>query len=138
MGQWLGVARSNYVKVKDLAALKAAVENIDITIETDEEGRVAFFGADQDTGGWPMIEIEREDGAELVPFYPAGIICPHMQEGEVLVCMEVGFGRQRYVTGYASAYDHTGRVTYINLQDIYRKAAEAFEVNMANITAAEY
>lgn len=136
MGQWYGVARSNYVKVKDLAALKAAVENIDITVEEDEEGRVAFFGADSDSGGWP--QTENEDGSELVPFNPAVTICPHIAEGEVLVCMEVGFERQRYVTGYASAYDHSGRVTYITLQDIYRKASEAFEVNMANITAAQY
>lgn len=134
MSQWSGVARSNYVKIKDMAALKAAIENIDITTEEDDEGRIAFFGADSDSGGWPSVEVDDE----YAPFNPAVVICPHMEEGEVLVFMEVGFERQKYVTGVASAYDHTGRVVQVNLNDIYTKAAKVFRVPKSFVTVAEY
>lgn len=134
MSQWYGTARSNYVRIKDMAALKEAIKDINITIETDPEGRVAFFGNDSDSGGWPTVEID--DGYE--PFDPAVSICPHMQEGEVLVCMQAGAEKQRYVTGHALAYSHLGQVCGVNLDDIYQKAADQFKVRVLDITAAEY
>lgn len=133
MSQWYGVARSNYVRIKNMEALALALDGVAVTFEMDGEGRVAFFGADEDSGGWPRVEV----GDELEPFNPAVLICPHMVEGEVLVCMEVGFEKQRYVTGIAAAYSHDGRVCAVRLGDIYDKAAALFAVDVGSITVAE-
>lgn len=135
MSNWYGAARSNYVRIKDMDALKAAIDGISITTQIDDDGRVAFFGDDNDSGGWPMIEDE--DG-NVEPIDWSAVVCPHLVEGEILVIMEVGFERLRYLTGEALAYNHEGRVHQVNLNQIYTQAAKAFNVPVGSISEAKY
>lgn len=133
MSNWQGTARSNYVRIKDMTALLLALEGWDIRTESDLEGRVAFFSLDGDTGGWPCRYNEETEDYDS--FDAVEQICPHMAEGEILVMMEAGAEKWRYITGQAIAYNHQGEYVSVELSDIYARARVRFG---GNPTKARY
>lgn len=151
MANWYGAARSNYVLVKNLPALKADLEGWPISIhkkyndDSDNSVLVCFLSDEQDSGGWPGFMDEwaedPETGEEFsreVEFDPSTCICPHMEPGQVLVMMEVGHEKLRVLTGRAAAYNHEGKFVSVDLDDIYLKAANTFGVEYSSITPATY
>ena len=136
MADWYGTSRSNYVKIKDMDALNKALEPWCINTEADLHGRIAFFARDSDNGGWPSWAQDAE-GNEI-EFEWETVICPHMEDGEILVIRSVGAEKLRYVTGHAAAFDNTGKSISLSLDLIYSMAANHFGVPEANITTAEY
>ena len=61
MANWYGSARTNYFRVKDEEAFRAALAGFDIEIYNDDEGRVTLLSQDE-YGGWPSwIFAEDED-----------------------------------------------------------------------------
>lgn len=139
MANWYGTARSNYVRIKDMDGLRKALAPFPITIE-EQDDKVCFLSEEQDSGGWPSwAYLEDEDDSKReVEFDATSCICPYMQEGEVLVMMEAGAEKMCYVSGSAVAFNHNGDYVAIYLTDIYQKAADAFGVDRAAITEAEY
>lgn len=139
MANWYGIARSNYVLVKELQSLRRALEPWPISIhkkhadDSDFDVYVCFLSDEQDSGGWPTICWMDGDDDET-EFDPVRLICPHMAEGQVLVMMESGAEKLRYITGHAVAYTHDGREVHVDLTDIYSKAADAFGVGSLSIT----
>ena len=129
MAIWYGTARSNYVKIKDEEGLLASIEPWSLNYWRNSDGMYAF-GGDDDSGCFPSYNMDDEE------FDPKVNICPFMEDGQVLIFMEVGAEKMRYVTGWASAWHSNGESVYINLLDIYDKAAEAWPD--ATITQAEY
>ncbi|AOZ11116.1 hypothetical protein BKK80_34725 (plasmid) [Cupriavidus malaysiensis] len=89
-----------------------------------------------DDGGWPTVYFDDDDDEEL-EFDPAELICPYLEDGQVLVLLEVGAERLRYLTGRAEAYASDGRRTVIGLSNIYQAAADAFGIPINEIGAAE-
>ena len=139
MAQWIGVARSNYVKIADVDGLVKALEPFEIEVMGGDAnvGKVMFtVSQESDDGGWPTYACA-EDGTEI-KFDPAIHICPFMEEGQILVMQEVGWEKLRYVTGHAVAYNKAGASTSVNIDDIYAKAAAFFEVKEDDITLAQY
>lgn len=152
MANWYGSARSNYVQVENMEALKLALDPFlnEITIDDCGEKGVCFTAQCGEYGGWPTtvyvetIYKEEENGPELeredqLEFDPAIHIAPHLKEGQVLVMMECGAEKLRYLTGWAQAYQAiTGDCVSVSMDDIYKKAALAFETPENDISLAQY
>lgn len=146
MANWNGSARSNYVKIKDIDGLKAAIAPFEVTIE--EHGSNPLLGfcflSTDEYGGWPgTVSIWRGDTAdeeveEEVTFDPVVQICPFMEPDQILVLLEAGAEKLRYITGVATAFSATGDIIQISLEDIYALAAKTFGVEQTGITRAEY
>jgi hypothetical protein len=135
MANYYGVARTNYFKVKDLDGLKKALEPFSLKL-CGKEGFVALLDDHGDGGGWPNFALT-EDG-EDIEFDATVHICPFMEDDQVLVIMEAGHEKYRYVNGWAEAYNAKGERVGITLDDIYAKAAEAFGVPVQSISRATY
>lgn len=125
MADWTGTARSNYFRVKDPEAFKAAMERYEVRVlerQYPGSGEV-YYGLVSETGfgGWQFYDYETEEDIVLWK-----IVSEHLVDGDVAVFVEAGSARSRYVTGYAIAFDATGRNVRVDLDDIYAKAEEAF------------
>ncbi len=125
MADWTGTARSNYFRVKDPEAFKAAMEPYEVRVlERRHPGSgEMYYGlvSETDFGGWQSYDYETEEDIALWK-----IVSEHLAFGDVAVFVEAGAERARYVTGYAIAFDATGRDVRVDLDDIYAKAEEAF------------
>ena len=137
---YTGTARSNYVKLKDFDGLVNALEPFPISIEKRVDGTVCLLS--QDSGGWPSEpwdggEDEDEDGGRPSEYFdPLTHLCPFLEDGQVIVLMEVGNEGYRYLVGAATAYTWDGRHISISIDQIYEQAESLFSVS--GITHAEY
>jgi hypothetical protein len=146
MANWYGAARTNYVKVTDMEGLTKSLADFDLDIvvhdgeyDPERKGLVAFFPTDDSNGDFQYSTYD-EDGNE-VEFDWESKVMPYVEENNVLVTMCSGAEKQRYITGDSAAYIRRGdavSVVGICLNDIYDKAAEAFEVEKASIGTAMY
>lgn len=136
MANWTGKARTNYIMVKDVEALKAKADEIGITVHvhTDNPSFVAFE-PDQGDGGDFEHTFTDEDDVEIE--WTWSELSEHFAEGQVLIVMTVGSERTRYLTGFAQAVAWDGRVTSIDLNDIYLKASQTFGVEKDRIAPAQ-
>jgi hypothetical protein len=132
MANWYGSARSNYVRITDIDALKqdlAPLGGVRIVDKKDPEtGETlyAFLGDDQDSGDFPSsyFDEEAEDSVE-VDF--AKMVMKFVPVGECLILMVCGAEKLRYITGFSTAYSwrknpngsRTLRVKQVSLEDIY-------------------
>ena len=136
MANYLASCRTNYFRVKDPEAFKAALSPIaDIEI-VERDGHFMLLGRNEDGAGWPT-SYHNEDECEDVEFDLQGTVAPFLADGEVAIFMEVGAERLRYLVGYAVAVNNKGERRTVSLQDIYREAAELAPEN-AEITRVEY
>ena len=133
MANWYGTARSNYFHVKDETQFLAWVDALNLDSFRDKEGRYAI-AADNDQG-WPSSYYDDDLGEEFPLDLPIELSL-HLADGEVAVLMEVGNEKLRYLTGYAVAVNHKGDLVSVGLDEIYKKACQAFHVDA--ITRAEY
>jgi hypothetical protein len=139
MANWTGAARSNYVKFVDVDKLKEVLKPFDIEVSANDNGDGTYcLLSKAENGDWPGAAPDPADPDEWIDFNPVELICPHLQDGEVLVLMEAGHEKLRYVSGWAGAYTANGSHVVVNLMDIYDEAAKAFGVPVNKITAAEY
>jgi hypothetical protein len=148
MANWYGAARSNYVLVKDVEKFKDAMEPYEVEVEPHydsvgmKDGRVALFSTG-DGGGWNWTRwdtVATDDGDE--ESFPedtneVDLIAPHLQPGEVMVMMEVGNEKLRYLTGNALAFNSAGETAIVSLDDIYEKAKEIAGLDVP-VTSASY
>jgi hypothetical protein len=132
MADWYGQARSNYFRVKDEEAFRLALDEVDIEVCSDSEGRVCLLSEDE-YGGWPSWIYGDED-SEDVEFDLPTVVSEHLCDEEVAVLIEVGAEKLRYLTGNAVAVNSRNEVRVINLESIYEVAKDLG----ANITVASY
>jgi hypothetical protein len=139
MANWYGSARSNQFTVTDMDGLKHALAPFG-DIEIAERGdKVCLLVTDGDYGGWRSVVFDEQD--EEIEFDPAVHIMPYAKEGEVVVLMEAGAEKLRYITGNAQAFIRKGdevRSKYLDLSQIYQMAADEFGIDVAQINVAEY
>jgi hypothetical protein len=136
MANYYATARSNYFKVKDVAAFElwcAAVglEVIKAGDDNDPE-LVGFLDGNPDGGGFPSSRYGDDD--ELIEIDLAQELAAHLQDGWVAVLMEAGAEKHRYVIGWALAVNSNGDVRDISINKIYDLAKPLGE----HITKAEY
>lgn len=138
MANWYGSARSNYVRVRDMDGLLAALEPFPIGVHTRENGLTCFLSEEADSGGWPSTAwVQRdEDEDEEIEFDPRVQIVPFLEDNEVLIMMEIGAEKLRYLTGNAVAFHPDGeKVLSVNIHDIYALVKNEWDVFA---THAEY
>lgn len=115
MANFNGTARSNYVKVKDVAAATAALEPFgnEIHKHPDNADYIAIFGGCYDTG--TFTTLRGDDEGEDVELDFAAWAQEHLEPGQVLVLMTAGAEKQRYVSAWAEAHTWDGRSVAIRL-----------------------
>lgn len=140
MANYYGMGRTNTFAVKDVAALKDALELHDFEVldrETDgtgQRGQVSIFVNDPDGVGEWARWIETDDGEDDELFVP-DMIAPHLRDGEVAVFQHVGHEKQRYLTGYAVAVHSDGRQISIALDDVIVQAKQQWGVEKISSVA---
>lgn len=140
MANWYGTSRSNYFKVKDDCDFRVWADAVGLELlEDDGDGLFAITPPEANDGYWPSsVCIETDDGEFDQDIDIVDELPNFLAEGQVAILMTAGAEKLRYVTGHATAVTWDGRVTYVNLSDIYQKAADEFGLDINSITAAEY
>ena len=84
------------------------------------------YSNDPDTGCFPSSYLNEAD--EDVDIDLPSEIGAHLVDGEVCILMQAGSEKLCYISGWAMAFDSTGKVVRVSLDDIYSTAKEAFGV----------
>ena len=146
MTEYLGAARTNYVRVSDLEGLKkmAAANNLDVVPDGEgtSETPLKYALVSLSEAGWPASNALNE---EVNDFSFAADVIPYIEDGEILVALESGdesgYMAVDFIAGYSAAYQKTAtgvETVRLNLNDIYQMAADKFKVDVVNIGLAEY
>lgn len=123
MANFYGTGRSNYVRVKDIAAAQESLKPFELEVHVHPMQTDALMVSNQDSGsldlnGWS------ESGEELLMDW--GDWCEeHLLEGQILVLNTTGAEKLRYISGYAAAYNHKGECAYVNLDEALDGAIKA-------------
>lgn len=139
MANFTGAQRSNYVlfKPEKLEEVEEYLGQFDIALSphlTQPEFH-CLLASDYSDGvfsTWSTDENDEDIDLEL------GWVAEQMMEGQVLVVMLAGYEKLRYIIGSAEAWNWKGESVYLGLSDIYKKAAEAFQVDESTITECSY
>ena len=133
MADYNGHARTNAVKMADKEGLNAFLSDWPIELYKNNCGKTSFYSYD-DSGGWPSHGYDENDNEIEFSFEE---LMEYIEPGEVLVVMETGAEKLRYLVGYATAYvkTPTGEVKScsVSIDDIYKKAAGEFDVEIKKI-----
>ncbi len=124
MANWLGSARTNYFRVRDVDAFKAWAQAAPLVV-FEEGGRFGVYSEDE-YGGWPSIVFDDDATDAHRDFDIAHELAQHVAEGEIVVCLEAGAEKLRYITGSAIAFKATADAAdkiSLTLDDIYGLAA---------------
>ncbi len=143
MADWYGTARSNYFHVKDEAAFRKEAESLGLEVMTSSSDSDLLFmvtpNAMNDNSGWPTWSPDESDAdGDPLEVDIVGSLSKHLVKGEIVVLMECGAEKLRYLTGHATAFNSNGKRVDLDLGDIYQKAAKKFHVPVENITEAQY
>jgi hypothetical protein len=123
--------RTNYFRVKSEDAFCKWAYDIGADYSSLKiDGGVGWVLTRQ--GSVPDFSESREEEIDF-----ASELSEHLVEGEVAIYMEVGYEKLRYLSGVAVAVAWDGRVTYVDLNEIYERAREEFGMT-APINRAEY
>lgn len=128
MSNHYGAARSNWFKVKNADAFKAALAPISGLGIWEENGYFGVYEDDGDgSGSWPS-QVENEETGDYEEFDLFAIIAGHLVEGQVAVFESSGAEKLRYLTGHATAIHSNGERIDIDISDIYARAKEKWSV----------
>jgi hypothetical protein len=137
MANWYGASRSNYVEIEDLGGLQDSLARFGGVHIHEKDGKYCLLADETEDGGWPSFALDNDDLLFLFEDH----VMPFVKEGEVLVIQQAGHEKLRYVSGYAAAFVRRGHdIDYcdVGINDIYQKAAGEFNVDIGDITRAEY
>lgn len=139
MANWYGTARSNYVRLKDPQAVKALLAERTPEVHVEESSSkpglyVFLVSGMSDSGGWPSVPLldadgEEDDDADHIGF--DDLIAEHLADGEVLILVECGAEKLRYLTGWARALrvkDGKRQDLFVSIEDIYRLVEKRWKV----------
>lgn len=124
MANYIAFARSNKFRVKDIAALEAAMPSeIEVYVESIPDRQVCLLVTDGDSYGWPSV-IYDEATHDHIDWDVETAVAPHLEDGEWCVIKEVSGEKLRYLIGYATAFNNKGEVHTIDLDDIFKLLPE--------------
>ena len=136
MANYINYWRSNRFQVIDLENFLNAIESVECNVDYEDNHVVLTCPYDIDTGSnWSYYYDQKSDDY-VYPVW-SEIAANNLVENEVIVFIEIGFKKLRYIVGQAVAYSWTGEKVSCNLNDIYKVAQEEFG-DTANITLAKY
>jgi hypothetical protein len=134
MANYSCAARTNYFRVKDVAAFRNWAERREIEVHAKEGDSERFClspGSSTDAGDFPSMD---EHTTEDIDFLAE--LAPHLHPDSVAILMEAGSEKLRYLSAFAVAINAAGERVDVSLEDIYHLAAEKFPGK--EITRAEY
>lgn len=134
MANYYATARTNYVRFKDQEALDTALElaekfNIAYYHDAPNEPLCVMFYSGDEDGGFNLYDSETDENADWDQ------IAVLMDDDQVLIVLEAGAEKLRYISGYAQAWNSKGDHVTLSLVDIYALARNKFGINP---TVAEY
>ena len=141
MANYYATARSNYFAVKDEMTFRQWAESAGLKVldpnhsnkNADGNCRFAITPDTGDENGWPTHrDNETTEEYDDVDIYEE--LATYLKDGEVAVLMEIGNEKLRYLCGFATAVNSTGKIVRMSLEGIYDLAKELG----SNITRAEY
>lgn len=116
MSNYTGKARTNYVDVTDIDALREDLSNI-IGLELiEKDGKYGFIFTHENPGAFYDHDV-----LEFVEWFS-----PYMEDGEVCIHMEIGSEGTSFLEGTAIAFDNKGREIRLSLDMIYAMARQEF------------
>lgn len=131
MANYYGKGRTNTFRVNDVDALKVALEGTEFVVSERPEqgiGAVIITAADSDGAGcWGQLVTTDEDDEPEELFVP-DMIAAHLQDGQVAVFVHAGSEKLCYVSAYSIAVHSSGQQVRIDINDVYRLAAETFNL----------
>lgn len=139
MANFTGAQRSNYVmfKPEKLEEVREYLEKFEVELSphSKQPEFYCLLASEYSEGVFTTSTTdENDEDIELELSW----VAEQMLEGQVLVVMLAGYEKMRYIVGGAEAWNWKGEAVYIHLSDIYKKAAEAFQVDEASITDCSY
>lgn len=139
MSNFYGVGRSNHFRVKDVAALREAIDSssYDIVEGDQGDGQVTILCHDE-SGDWVFYRWADDDSEEDVEVDVIDIVAAHLAPGEVAIFQAVGHEKLRMLSGYSVAVNEAGERVTISIDDIYDAAAAAFGKDRRDISFALY
>jgi hypothetical protein len=124
LANWDGFSRTNYFRVKDVAAFRKTMEQYEVQVWTkDDTDTCDWFGLGANDGDWPSYNPETDEDI----WFPE-ILAKHLVDGEVAILQTVGAERLRYLTGYAIAINGRGEHVEVSINQIYDLAKAKFGV----------
>ena len=136
MGNYVGTARSNHFKVKDIPKFTDFCDTFGATVEPshNHKGKICIIFEEE----IPSEVYNHEDG-EGVELDIMQEISKHLVKGEVAILMESGHEKKRYCSGYAMAVNSAGEYRDIGIDAIYDMAKElTTPAKSKQITRAQY
>lgn len=145
MANWHGTLRTNYVHTKDKEAFKRWVESFSaLTFIENDGGKVGFYN---DVGGYiPSMkltdivdetgEVVEQDWVEIEDDQFYRELCEHLTDEDMLIIMQSGAEKARYVSGLSLLVTSEGIQEEIFLSDIYDVARAKYPDRI--LTVAEY
>ena len=132
MANFYGSGRSNYVTVTDVEKFKELCTEFEMEF-IEKDGKVGCYSLNEDGDTTIYVEDEEEEsGCQERNFINE--VYPLLADEEVLVFMNVGSEKMRYLSGQSIAINNKGERESIDIYDIYEKAKTIGK----NITLAEY
>ena len=118
MANYYGRSRTNYVEVKDKEEFKSYVEKTGGVYIENNEGKVGAL-YEEDT---PCCIYDEND--EEIDVDVSADIAEMLVDKEVLIIMESGYEKMRYLTGRAIAINNKKETRIIDIFDILKEAQE--------------
>lgn len=112
MSNFEGHARSNSVLVKDIDGLRKSLSEYDIEIKDDSDGYYIFYADNQ-----IVSLINKNDVSKNLD--PQIDIIPYLEDDEILIIIECGNEKLRYLHGGAYAYKKNYEPIEIRTDNIY-------------------
>lgn len=141
MVDYKGKERTNFFEVQDIEGLRESLKDYDINIHQREAGSDFYMlYPSTDDGCFPFNTYNDETNEEI-HFEFESEVMPFVREGEVVVYMGSGHEKLSYISGCAYAYMRQGddvKVSGFNLNDIYQKAANEFDIDVNTIAPCQY
>jgi hypothetical protein len=120
MAEYIAKSRSNYFRVDDVADFTAEMEEMELTVLRDKDGRVGVMVDQVDKGIWPFYDFEKDEEIDIVD-----AIAAHLVDGEVAVLMQSGARKHAFIGADAVAFNNQGERVTLSLQEIYDRARGA-------------
>lgn len=135
MANYYGAGRTNYFKVNNIAKFEKDLAKYgqDDKLFKKTVGKsklVAIIPQDYDAG-FPWDYLDENDDYQEIPW--GELFKAHLSDDWVAIIQEVGNEKQRYLNGYAYAYNNKGETVELNLNDL-----KHFKDLGKNITGVEY
>lgn len=139
MANWYGNARTNYVRVKDVEALRNFLDgfSIQIHVHPTHPDFVMLSPHDlSDSGGFEMSSYNEDD--EEINLCWASDVAPHLCEGQVLIINEVGWEKLRYLSGSVGVVTWDGREEWMSLGKFAEEALGRLQVPQGSVAEPIY